>query len=122
MTEFTLSGWALVGIAAFWAILVGFLCFVLVSVFRVMTATRDAVEDFRRTATPMLAELNETVANVNKELGQVDEILTSVRGTAAAVEGISKTVQATVAHPAIRALAIAAGAGRAYQRFRSRGE
>ncbi len=112
------TAWALVAISAFWAILVGFLCYVLVNLFRVLTSTRDLLEDVRGQTTPLLAELNETVSGLNRELGEVDEILVSVRGTTTAVEGIARTVQATVAHPAIRALAIAAGAGRAYQRFR----
>ncbi len=114
----TVSGWALVAIAVFWAILVGFLCVAMLSLFRVLQSTRDLVEDFRREATPMLHELNETVGNVNREIEHVDEILMSVRGTAGAVEGITRTVQATVAHPAIRALAVAAGASRTYQKLR----
>lgn len=113
-----MSGWALIVVAVFWAVLVGFLAFVLVQLFRVLQATRDLLEDLRRQATPMLQELNETVEQVNKELVQVDEILVSARGTAAAIEGITRTAQNVVANPAVRALALAAGAARAYQRFR----
>jgi uncharacterized protein YoxC len=116
----SVSGWALVAASVFWAVLVAFLCFVLIALFRVLTSTRDMLEDLRRQTTPMLQELNETVGNLNREMDQVDEILSSVKGTTAAIEGITKTVQATVAHPAIRALAVAAGAGRAYQRFRKK--
>lgn len=116
--EVTVTGWALIGIAVFWAILVGFLCVALISAFRVLQTTRDLLEDFRRETTPMLHELGDTVETVNKELTHVDEILGSVRGTASSVEGIARTVQATVAHPAIRALGVAAGAATAYQRFR----
>jgi hypothetical protein len=118
VTEVSLSGWALVAASVVWAVLVGFLCFALVSAFRVLTATRDLLEDVRSKATPMLQELNQTVEGINKELEQVDGILTSVRGTAGAVEGVAKTLAAAVAHPAIRALAVAAGAARAYQRFK----
>jgi uncharacterized protein YoxC len=113
-----LGGWALLVVAAFWAVLVGFLSFSLISLFRVLTATRDLLEDFRRQATPMLQELNETVENVNKEIGQVDQILSSARGTIGAVESVSKTVQTIVTHPAIRMMALAAGAGRAWRRLR----
>lgn len=115
----SLGGWALVVTAAFWAVLVGFMSFALISMFRVLQTTRDLLEDLRRQATPMLQELNETVQNVNHEMGQVDDILTSVRGTAAAIEGITKTAQAAVSNPAIRFLALAAGATRAWKRFRS---
>lgn len=119
MNEVSLSGWALVAASAVWAVLVGFLCFALVSAFRVLTTTRDLLEDVRTKATPMLQELNQTVEGVNRELEHVDQILTSVKGTAGAVEGITKTVATAVSHPAIRAIAIAAGAARAYQRFRA---
>ena len=122
MTEVTIGGWALVAISVFWALLVGFLCFALVSLFRVLTATRDLLEDFRRQTVPMLGHLNQTVSTLNAELGHVDEILENVKGTTSAVHGITRTAQAAVAHPAIRALAVAAGAARAYQRFRSNGK
>lgn len=113
-----MSGWALVVVAVFWAVLVGFLSFVLISMFRVLQSTRDLLEDIRRQAVPMLQELNETVESVNKELVQVDDILHNIQGTTAAIEGITRTAQNVVSNPAVRALALAAGAARAYQKFK----
>lgn len=113
-----MSGWAFLIVSVFWAVLVAFLSFALLSLFRVLTSTRDLLEDFRRQTTPLLQELNETVGTVNKDLVQVEQILGSVRGTAAAVEGITKTTQAVVTHPAIRVLAVAAGAGRTWRKLR----
>jgi hypothetical protein len=116
--EVSLSGWALVVVAAFWAVLVGFLSFALISLFRALTATRDLLEDIRRQTTPLLRDLTQTVEGLNKELVRVDDILVNVQGTTAAIEGITKTAQNVVASPAVRALALAAGAARAYARFR----
>lgn len=116
----SVSGWALVAVAVFWAILVGFLCVVLISLFRVLTATHDLVEDIRRQTTPMLQELNLTVDTLNRELVQVEEILTSVKGTATSVERLTTTAATVVANPAMRGLALAAGAARAYKKFRRR--
>ena len=113
-----MTGWALMVLAVFWAVLVGFLSFVLINLFRVLTSARDMLEDFRRQTVPMLEELNETVETMNKELTHVDALLTSTRGTVGAVESIAKTANAIFTHPAIRLMAVAAGTGRAYRRLR----
>lgn len=113
-----MGGWAALVLAVFWAVLVGFLSFVLINLFRVLQATRDLLEDLRRQATPMLQELNETVENVNKELVQVDQILSSARSTVGAVESMTRTANAIVTHPAIRILAVSAGAARTYRKLR----
>ena len=120
MSNVSVSGWALVAVAMFWAVLVGFLCIALLSLFRVLTATRDLLEDFRRQTTPMLHELNVTVQQLNRELVEVEEILGNVRGTTGAVESIAKSVQAVVTHPAIRAVAVAAGAATTVRRLREK--
>lgn len=118
--DVSLSGWALVAAAVFWAILVAFLCVVLLSLFRVLTSTRDLLEDLRRQVVPMLSDVNETVDGVNRELVQVEGILESVKGTVTAVEKVTTTLATAIANPAVRGVALAAGAARAWQKMRER--
>ena len=114
--------WAWLIAAGFWGLLVIFLCAALIGLYRVLQSTRDLVEDVRRQTVPILRELADTVDGVNRELVKVDELLTSVTGIAGAVEGITKTAQTVITHPATRYVGIAAGAARFLRKLRRKGD
>lgn len=110
--------WAWLIVAGFWALLSLFLCVALVGLYRVLQSARDLLEDVRRQAVPVLRELSGTVDGVNQELRKVDQLLDSVTGIAGAVEGITKTAQTVVTHPATRYVGLAAGAARFVRKLR----
>jgi uncharacterized protein YoxC len=110
--------WALVILAAFWALLVLFLALVLVNVFRVLESTKMLIDGVRTETVPLLGEVKVTVQNVNRELDRVDGLLASAGNISKSVERLSAVVEQTVSSPLIKVAAFSAGAARAMRRFR----
>jgi len=118
MLALTGGDWALVILAAFWALLVLFLALVLVNVFRVLESTKMLIDGIRTETVPLLGEVKTTVKVVNRELERVDTMLASAGNITKSVERLSAVVENTVSSPLIKVAAFGAGAARAVRRFR----
>lgn len=107
--------WALIIGASFWGVLVIGLCFVLVSVFRLVSEVADLVHGISSQTVPLLDGLNETVSGVNVELARIDTIIAGVQSITDTTDSLVGIVHATVSNPMIKAAAYAAGAARSYR-------
>jgi uncharacterized protein YoxC len=118
MLALTGGDWALVILAAFWALLVLFLALVLVNVFRVLESTKMLIDGIREETVPLLHEVTTTVTGVNKELERVDTIMVSAGKITGSVSRLTEVVERTVSNPLIKLAAFTAGASAAIKRLR----
>src|SRR5919202_5776310 len=109
---------SLIVLAAFWGLLVLFLALVLLTMFRVLESTKLLIDGIRSETVPLLGEVKTTVSSVNKELERVDTVMESAGKMAKSAERITVVVEQTVSNPLIKFAAFAAGASRAFRRFR----
>jgi hypothetical protein len=92
------------------------------SLFRVLEATRMAIDDLRKETVPLLHEVTGTVSGVNKELERVDGMVESAGKIVKSAERISTVVESAVSSPLIKVAAFGAGASRAVRRLRKKKE
>ncbi len=71
---------ALIILAAFWGLLVLFLCIVLLNTFRVLESTKMMIDSTREETVPLLREVRGSVERTNREIDRIDGILRA-RGT-----------------------------------------
>ncbi len=109
---------ALIILAAFWGLLVLFLCVVLLNTFRVLESTKMLIDGIREETVPLLGEVKTSVTNVNKELDRVDGMLESAGRIVKSVEKVSGLVEQAVSNPLVKAIAFGAGLTKAASRFR----
>jgi uncharacterized protein YoxC len=109
--------WALVILAAFWAVLVVFLCIVLFRTASILESTRVLVDGIREETVPMLAEVRGSVQRANRELDRVDGMLESAGAIVARVEKISGLVEQATSSPLIKIISIGAGLKKAASKF-----
>ncbi len=102
---------ALIVLAAFWGLLVLFLCIVLINVFRMLESTKMLIDGIREETVPLLGEVKTSVAKANREIDRVDGILENV-------QRVSGLVQQAVSSPLMKAIAFGAGVSKAAGRFR----
>ncbi|MEP6477000.1 MAG: DUF948 domain-containing protein [Actinomycetota bacterium] len=100
---------ALIILAAFWALLVGFLCYVLVATVSVLQSTKVLVDTMREETVPLLREVKTSVERTNRELDRVDGMLESAGAVMGKVEKISGLVEQAVASPLVKVLSVGAG-------------
>ena len=93
---------ALIILAAFWAVLVAFLCYVLFMTTRVLESTKLMIDATREETVPLLREVKGTVERTNRELDRVDGILEKV-------EHVSGLVEQAAASPLIKIISVGAG-------------
>lgn len=103
------ADWAWIIAAGFWGVLVVALCFVMVSVFRLISQVGELVKGVTDQTVPLLGGLNETVAGVNVELARVDTIVAGVQSITATADSLVGVVHATVSNPMIKAAAYLTG-------------
>ena len=77
LAELTGGDVALILLAAFWGLLVLFLCVVLLNTFRVLEAVKVLIDGIREQAVPLLGEVKGSVERANRELDRVDGVLES---------------------------------------------
>jgi len=94
------------------------LVFVVVSVNRTLTTVRLSVEQLRRETIPVVEELHRTVVAANAELERVDGLLESASSVTQTVDSASHLVYLAFSNPLIKAIAFAAGTGRAARALR----
>ncbi len=110
--------WALIILAVFWAVLVGFLAIVLVQLVRVLESTKILIDGIRSETVPLLGEVTASVKGVNRELDRVDDIVVSATGITKSMERLTAVVERAISNPLVKAIAFGAGASRALRRLR----
>jgi uncharacterized protein YoxC len=110
---------ALIVLAAAWAVLVLFLCVVLLNTYNVLTSTKTLIDGIRQETVPLLSEVRNSVIKTNRELDRVDGMLESAGNIVGRVEKISRLVEQAAAGPLVRIIAVGAGLSKAASRFRS---
>jgi hypothetical protein len=116
--EFSAGDLAAVIVAIASVVAVVLLVFVVVAVNRTLTTVRLTVEQLRRETLPVVADLHQTVKNANAELERVDGLLESASGVTSTIDSASHLLYLAVSNPLIKAVGIAAGAGRAAKALR----
>ena len=109
---------ALIVLAAFWGLLVLFLCVVLFRTASVLESTRMLVDGIREETVPLLSEVKTSVQNVNRELDRMDGMLDATGKIVGRVERVSKLIEDTVSSPLVKLIGFGAGITRAAKRFR----
>ena len=96
------------------------LLFALSSLTRTLRTVRGAVEELRRETLPLLGDLRNTVEQANAELARVDGVLERAESIGTTVDSASRLAYLAFGNPVIKAMALAAGTGRAARRLRRR--
>lgn len=109
--------WALIILAAFWAVLVLFIAIVLINLFRVLESTKHLIDGVARETVPLLSEVKTSVTKVNRQLDHVEGITVSSGNIIKNVERLSSVIEQTVSSPLVKAAAFFYGASRAAKRF-----
>jgi uncharacterized protein YoxC len=109
---------ALIVLAAFWGLLVLFLCVVLLNTYNVLTATKMLIDGIREETIPLLTEVRNSVVKTNREIDRVDGMLQSADHIVARVEKISHLVEQAVTSPLVKVVGLGAGLRSAASRFR----
>ena len=123
MTVLAASGsdTALIILAAFWGLLVLFLCVVLINTFRVLESTKMLIDGIRQETVPLLGEVKTSVQGVNKELERVDGMLVSAGSIVQRVERVSALVEQVASGPLAKVIGLAAGIRKFSERMGSKG-
>lgn len=108
---------ALLIMAAFWAVLVGVLCVVLIGTYNVLTSTKMTIDAMREETVPLLREIKTTVEKTNAEIDRVDTMLESAGAVVGRVERISGLVEEVASGPLVKIISIGAGLRKAAQRI-----
>jgi uncharacterized protein YoxC len=119
MTLLALTGGetALIVVAAFWALLVLFLCFVLLNTYRVLEATRLTIDAMREETVPLLREVKGSVERTNGHLDRVGGVLDSVGGIVGRVERFTALIEQAVSSPIVKFISLGAGVRKATESF-----
>jgi uncharacterized protein YoxC len=119
MTLLALTGGetALIVVAAFWGLLVLFLCFVLLNTYRVLEATRLTVDAMREETVPLLREVKGSVERTNGHLDRVGGVLDSVGGIVGRVERFTALVEQAASSPIVKVISMGAGMKKAADTF-----
>jgi hypothetical protein len=104
---------ALIILAAFWGLLVLFLCIVLINTFRVLESTKMMIDATREETVPLLREVRGTVERTNRELDRVDGVLERV-------ENISGLIEQAAASPLVKIISVGAGLRKGASRFKKK--
>jgi hypothetical protein len=86
-----------------------------------LRALRDTVELLRTESVPVIGELRDTVRQANADLERVDELLGTAESISGTVDSASRLAYLAFSNPVIKAMAFAAGTGRAARRLRRSG-
>jgi hypothetical protein len=107
---------ALLIMAAFWAVLVGVLCVVLIGTYNVLTSTKMTIDTMREETVPLLREIKTTVEKTNAEIDRVDTLLESAGTVVGRVERVSGLVEEAASGPLMKVISLAAGISKAVKK------
>jgi hypothetical protein len=102
---------ALIILAAFWGLLVLFLCVVLLNTFRVLESTKMMIDATREETVPLLREVRGSVERTNREIDRIDGILERV-------ERVSGLIEQAAASPLVKIISVGAGLKKGVSRFK----
>jgi uncharacterized protein YoxC len=122
MLALTAGDTALIVLAAFWGLLVGFLCYVLFNTSRVLESTKITIDEMRKETVPLLREVRTSVEKTNRELDRVDGMLKSASSVVERVEKISGLVEQAAASPLVKVISLGAGLKGAMSRATGKGK
>lgn len=108
---------ALIVLAAFWGLLVLFLCVVLINTFRVLESTKMLIDGIREETVPLMREVKTSVEKANRELDRVDGMLVATGEIVGRVQRIAGLVEQTVSSPLTKLIGVGAGVRAAASRF-----
>jgi uncharacterized protein YoxC len=111
---------ALIVLAAFWGLLVLFLCIVLLNTFRVLESTKMLIDGIREETVPLLTEVKGSVERTNRELDRVDGMLVSAGAIVGRIEKISGLIEQAASGPLVKIISLGAGVSKAAARFRGK--
>jgi hypothetical protein len=94
------------------------LVFALIALTRTLATLRLSIEELRRETLPVIDELQRTVTRANTDLERLDGLLESATSVTNTVDSASQLAYMAFSNPVIKALAFAAGTGRAVRSFR----
>jgi uncharacterized protein YoxC len=114
----TAGDWALIVLAVFWALLVLFLCIVLLNTYNVLTATKVLIDGIRQETVPLLTEVRNSVVKTNREIDRVDSMLETANNIVGRVEKITHLFEQAVTSPLVKVVGLGAGLRTAASRFR----
>ena len=119
MTLLALTGGetALIVVASFWALLVLFLCFVLLNTYRVLEATRLTIDAMREETVPLLREVKGSIERTNGHLDRVGGVLDSVGGIVGRVERFTGLIEQAASSPIVKFISLGAGVRKAAESF-----
>jgi hypothetical protein len=100
---------ALIILAAFWGLLVLFLCVVLLNTFRVLESTKTLIDGIRQETVPLLGEVKTSVQGANKELERVDGMLETAGRIVLRVERVAGLIEQAATGPLTKVIGVAAG-------------
>jgi Bacterial protein of unknown function (DUF948) len=109
---------ALIVLAAFWGLLVLFLCIVLLNTFRVLESTKLLIDGIREETVPLMREVKASVEKTNREIDRVDGILVSAGEIVGRVQRVAGLVEQAVSSPLVKLVGLGAGLRGAASRFR----
>jgi uncharacterized protein YoxC len=107
---------ALIVLAAAWALLVAFLCYVLVGTVAVLQSTKTLIDSMREETVPLLREVKGSVERTNRELDRVDGMLECAGVVMGRVEKLSGLVEQAAASPLVKIISVGAGIRKAAAR------
>lgn len=108
---------ALMILAGFWALLVLFLCYLLVKTVTVIQSTQMLIDGIRQETVPLLSEVKGSVERANRELDRVDGMLVSAGEIVTRVEKLSGLVEQAASSPLIKVISFGAGLRKAASKF-----
>ena len=104
---------------AFAMLVVGAL-FLVGSAIRTLASVRGAVDDVRRTAVPLIADVHAAVRQANGDLVQVEAVLERTESIKGTVDSASRLGLSAFATPVVKLAAISAGLTRVVTRLAGR--
>lgn len=96
-------------VAFAWAVLVGFLAYVLIKLARTLDETTKLLASITERTAPLLDEVATTVMRTNDQLDRVDLITRNVHAVTENVSGVTGLAVSAVRGPVVRAAAFAYG-------------
>jgi uncharacterized protein YoxC len=111
-------------VAAAVVVLVAGLLFAVASLTRTLESARRTLDDVRRVGVPLLEDLHAAVRHAEVDLSKVDNLLERADSISGTVDTASRLAFGLVSNPAVKSMALASGAAKAFgrlRRFRRRG-
>jgi uncharacterized protein YoxC len=112
------GGLAAIIVAVAFAMLVVGLLFLVGAAIRTMGSMKTAVDDVRRTAVPLLADVHTAVRQANGDLVHVEGLLEAAESISGTMDSASRLALAAFSSPVVKLAGLAAGTSRVFRRLR----